>query len=205
MKQRTEIKIVVLALVMLVMSSTSNAQNFFKPVITGGLEHVKTGKSFHLVEMPGKSATEIYHALLTMTKGFFGGADDEILETIEGKTIRGKGTAKRAICTFYDAQMTVRFDIKDGKYIFKFEKLNLSSSEATDGKYKKLLIRYGGSNLLRNDTHTQYLLRKNGKPTLANKQCYKDLIRNLDFWCKYFDISDEFEKYSKMKSEEEDW
>ena len=59
--------------------------------------------------------------------------------------------------------------------------------------------------MFREDVSTEFLLRKNGKPTINNGRCYKDLINYLDAVDKVFDISDDFEKYIKKSKEDSGW
>lgn len=195
-------RIILLFITALLCTNVSQAQKYFKPV-NGGLENIETGKDYYLVNIPNKDSLQIYNALLSMVKSKFTGSEDKILETREGEYIKAYSYSRRGICTFYDLKADIEFKIKNNRYVFSFSKINMENRETKSGKTKRLLIKYGRSNLLRDDQSTEYLLNKKGKATLGNKDCYKSLIKSLDYLGKIFDISDEFEKYEKMKKEED--
>lgn len=196
-------KKVIFTIIALIATNVCFSQKYFKPVIEGGLRDVNTNESYHLVKIEGKDSLRIYNALMTMIKNTFQGDEDEILKANGSNYIKVKGVAKRALCTYYDIRLEIEFRIKNGRYIYSYTKMNLVTSESKNGKTKKLIIGYGGSNLFRKDTDTEFLLNKKGKATVGNKLCYKHLIQNLDLFGSIFDISKNFKKLEKIKEKED--
>ena len=179
------------------------AQKYFKPV-HGGIEHVETGKDYHLVEIKGKDSIEIYNALDAMTQKVFSGSQDRIIERKEHQSITASGVSPRALATFYDYKFTVEFKVKNGRYIFRFTNIELETSETNNGKTQRILLQVG-TNILREDNNTVFMLRKGNKPSRLESRSYKDFIKYTDAFCDLFDISDEFEKYANQEKTDTGW
>lgn len=179
------------------------AQKYFKPV-HGGIEHVETGKDYHLVEIQGKDSIQIYNALNAMVEKVFMGSQDRIIERKQNQSITASGVSPRALATFYDYKFTVEFKVKNGRYIFRFTNIELETSETSNGKTQRILLQIG-TNLFREDENTVFMLRKGNKPNRMESRSYNDFIKYTDFFCDLFDISDEFEKYENSKEEDTKW
>jgi len=180
-----------------------SAQKYFKPV-HGGIEHIETGKDYHLVEIEGKDSIQIYNALNAMVEKTFTGSQDRIIEQKENQSITASGVSPRALATFYDYKFTVEFKVKNGRYIFRFTNIELETSETNNGKTQQILLQIG-TNILREDENTVYMLRKGNKPSRLESRSYKDFIAYTDVFCDLFDISDEFEKYANQEKTDTGW
>lgn len=178
-----------------------NAQKYFKPVV-GGLEDVETGKDYHLVNVEGKDSLQIHSAIMLMLKENFKGSEDKILESKTGSYALAFGVEKDIICRTFDLRIEVEFNVKNGRYIYKYTKFNIISYQ---GDLATEVIFQKGDVLSAQLTKGKvFLFNKKGKIRIK-KQCYKDIIAMLDGLGNLFDVSKSIDKYLAKKKKSSDW
>lgn len=176
-----------------------SAQKFHKPV-PGGIVSVTDNKSYYVVELEGKDSLQIYNALEMMVEKTFTGTEDKIIEKIPGKYIKAEGVIKNMVCGYYDIKFETEFKIKNGRYIFQYNKFNI---ERVDQGKRYTILLASGRNILNGQDGVSYAFNNKGK-VIMKMSCYKSIISFLDQAGGFFDISDEFEKYQKLKKSEDD-
>lgn len=184
-------KILVLSLILLTAVATK-AQNYFE-VVPGGFKDIKTGKSFVVIDAPGKDSIQIYNDVMSQINTIFDKPDEAIIAKQPYSFIKLYGIQPKSLDDF-DFKYNIIIDIKKEKYRISFQIVDIYKIYPSEERHLK--VDNGTNDPLDKSLH--YIF-KDDKPRFVYTIVYSDLGKWVNYLTSLLDIR----KIEKQK--DNDW